>query len=349
MNEQEFPLNNETAGQQAERSAQYVPVESMDEVIRLFGAFDENLKVIEAETGANIRVVDDTVQVTGTEEETGVAFSVIEKLLGLIRKGENIDRGRIRYAVDLAREGNADLILELADDVVAFTARGKQIKCKTLGQKKYVRALKKSTVVFGVGPAGTGKTYLAVAMAVLAYKNKEVSRIILTRPAVEAGEKLGFLPGDLQNKVDPYLRPLYDALYDFLGSEGFRTLSERGVIEVAPLAYMRGRTLNDAYIILDEAQNCTIEQMKMFLTRFGEGSRVVVTGDITQIDLPQEKKSGLINALHVLRGVEGIQAVYLTAKDVVRHEMVQRIVRAYEAATERAAARAAERAEEAKH
>ncbi len=330
MNEQEFPLNNETAGQQAERSAQYVPVESMDEVIRLFGAFDENLKVIEAETGANIRVVDDTVQVTGTEEETGVAFSVIEKLLGLIRKGENIDRGRIRYAVDLAREGNADLILELADDVVAFTARGKQIKCKTLGQKKYVRALKKSTVVFGVGPAGTGKTYLAVAMAVLAFKNKEVDKIILTRPAVEAGEKLGFLPGDLQNKVDPYLRPLYDALQEFFGLETYRNLMERGAIEVAPLAYMRGRTLNNAYIILDEAQNCSIEQMKMFLTRLGEGSRAVITGDITQIDLPKERKSGLIHAIGVLRDVEGIRVIQLTHKDVVRHELVQRIIQAYE-------------------
>ena len=216
---------------------------------------------------------------------------MLDKLLAMLRKGENIDRSRIRYAIDLAKEGNADLILELIDDVVAFTNKGRKIKCRTLGQKKYISALKRNTVVFGVGPAGTGKTYLAVAMAVLAYKNKEVEKIILTRPAVEAGEKLGFLPGDLQNKVDPYLRPLYDALYDFLGSENFHALSERGVIEVAPLAYMRGRTLNDAYIILDEAQNCTVEQMKMFLTRFGEGSRVVVTGDITQIDLPRDKKS----------------------------------------------------------
>ena len=264
------------------------------------------------------------------------ASAVIEKLLELIRRGETIDRGRIRYAIDLAKEGNADLILELGSDVVAFTAKGKQIKCKTIGQKNYVKALKKHTVVFGVGPAGTGKTYLAVAMAVLAYKNKEVSRIILTRPAVEAGEKLGFLPGDLQNKVDPYLRPLYDALYDFLGSENFKILSERGVIEVAPLAYMRGRTLNDAYIILDEAQNCTIEQMKMFLTRFGEGSRVVVTGDITQIDLPQDRKSGLIHAMQVLSEVEGIAIVRLTSRDVVRHEMVQRIVNAYERASQRA-------------
>ncbi|MBR3382454.1 MAG: PhoH family protein [Clostridia bacterium] len=320
-----------------------VEVEQMDELIRLFGVFDENLKIIEAETLAHITTDAECIRISGGEEAVATASAVIEKLLELIRRGESVDRGRIRYAIDLAREGSAELILELADDVVAFTNKGKQIKCKTLGQKKYVNALKKHTVVFGVGPAGTGKTYLAVAMAVLAYKNKEVSRIILTRPAVEAGEKLGFLPGDLQNKVDPYLRPLYDALYEFLGSENFKLLSERGVIEVAPLAYMRGRTLNDAYIILDEAQNCTIEQMKMFLTRFGEGSRVVVTGDITQIDLPQDRKSGLIHAMRVLADVEGIAMIKLTSRDVVRHEMVQRIVNAYE----RAANAAAERRREA--
>ncbi|MBR4657851.1 MAG: PhoH family protein [Clostridia bacterium] len=313
-----------------------VAIENMDELIRLFGVFDENLNIIETETGAHISSDAESIRITGAEEDVNAASAVIEKLLELIRRGETIDRGRIRYAIDLAKEGNADLILELGSDVVAFTAKGKQIKCKTIGQKNYVKALKKHTVVFGVGPAGTGKTYLAVAMAVLAYKNKEVSRIILTRPAVEAGEKLGFLPGDLQNKVDPYLRPLYDALYDFLGSENFKILSERGVIEVAPLAYMRGRTLNDAYIILDEAQNCTIEQMKMFLTRFGEGSRVVVTGDITQIDLPQDRKSGLIHAMQVLSEVEGIAIVRLTSRDVVRHEMVQRIVNAYERASQRA-------------
>ncbi|MCI7778883.1 MAG: PhoH family protein [Clostridiales bacterium] len=316
-----------------------VEIRSMDEQIRLFGVFDENLKVIEAETGTSIRSDAENILISGEEENAAIAQNVIEKLLMLIRKDEKIDRGRIRYAIDLAREGNSELILELADDVIAFTNRGKQIKCKTVGQKRYINALKHKTVVFGVGPAGTGKTYLAVAMAVLAFKNKDVSRIILTRPAVEAGEKLGFLPGDLQNKVDPYLRPLYDALYDFLGAENFRMLSERGAIEVAPLAYMRGRTLNDAYIILDEAQNCTIEQMKMFLTRFGEGSRVVVTGDITQIDLPIDKKSGLIHAIQVLSDVEGIEIVRLTARDVVRHEMVQRIVQAYERASERAAER----------
>lgn len=323
---------------------EFTEIESMDEIIKLFGVFDENLKIIEAETGTNIAADSEKINISGKQSAVDIARNVVEKLLSLIKRGESIDRGRIRYAIDLAREGNSELILELADDVIAFTSKGKQIKCKTLGQKRYINALKHNTVVFGVGPAGTGKTYLAVAMAVLAYKNKEVSRIILTRPAVEAGEKLGFLPGDLQNKVDPYLRPLYDALYDFLGSENFRILSERGVIEVAPLAYMRGRTLNDAYIILDEAQNCTVEQMKMFLTRFGEGSRVVVTGDITQIDLPREKTSGLIHALRVLNDVEGLSIVYLTARDVVRHEMVQRIVRAYEKAAERAAECAAERA-----
>ena len=309
-----------------------VPVESMDELIRLFGVFDENLKIIEDETGARIRTEADCIRIEGEEASAELAAEVADKLLMTLRRGETIDRSRIRYAVDLAKEGNAELITELLDDVVAFTNKGRRIKCKTLGQKKYVSALKRHTVVFGVGPAGTGKTYLAVAMAVLAYKNKEVEKIILTRPAVEAGEKLGFLPGDLQNKVDPYIRPLYDALYDFLGAESFKSLSERGVIEVAPLAYMRGRTLSDAYIILDEAQNCTIEQMKMFLTRFGEGSRVVVTGDITQIDLPHERKSGLVHALEVLKGVEGIAEVYLTHKDVVRHEMVQRIISAYDRA-----------------
>lgn len=305
-------------------------LDSMDEQIKLFGAFDENLRVLEAETGAHITVTADGVSCKGDEQSAKLAYEIIEKLLSMIRHREQVDRSRIRYAVELAKEGNADLIEELYDDVVAFTFKGKRVKSKTLGQKRYVDALKHHTVTFGVGPAGTGKTYLAVAMAVLAYKNKEVEKIILTRPAVEAGEKLGFLPGDLQTKVDPYLRPLYDALFEFLGPETFKVLSERGTIEVAPLAYMRGRTLNDAYIILDEAQNCTIEQMKMFLTRFGEGSRVVVTGDITQIDLPRDKRSGLIHALDVLNGVEGISIVRLSAKDVVRHEMVQRIIQAYD-------------------
>lgn len=309
-----------------------IPIESDDEVKKLFGVFDENLNIIEAETGARITCTEEAISVSGEAHSCELALTVTDKLLTMLRRGESLDRSRIRYAIDLAKEGNAELITELLDDVVAFTHKGRRIKSKTLGQKKYVAALKQSTLVFGVGPAGTGKTYLAVAMAVLAFKNKEVERIILTRPAVEAGEKLGFLPGDLQNKVDPYLRPLYDALYEFLGADNFKSMSERSLIEVAPLAYMRGRTLSDAYIILDEAQNCTIEQMKMFLTRFGEGSRVVVTGDITQIDLPKDKRSGLVHALGVLSDVEGIKQVYLTHKDVVRHELVQNIIQAYERA-----------------
>lgn len=329
MNEFEQELDLTPA---REPSRYEIALESMDEVLRLFGVFDENLGIIQQETGAIIKTDGGSVVITGEEAAAALAHAVVDKLLTILRRGENIDRSRIRYAVDLAKEGNAELILELLDDVVAFTNKGRRIKCKTLGQKKYISALKRHTVVFCVGPAGTGKTYLAVAMAVLAFKNKEVEKIILTRPAVEAGEKLGFLPGDLQNKVDPYLRPLYDALYDFLGSENFHQLVERGAIEVAPLAYMRGRTLNDAYIILDEAQNCTCEQMKMFLTRFGEGSRVVVTGDITQIDLPRERKSGLIHALEVLEGIEGVSQIFLTHKDVVRHEMVQRIIKAYDRA-----------------
>lgn len=307
-----------------------VPVDAMDDLIGLFGVFDENLRVIEEETSTRIHATADGIRIIGNEENAELTAAVIERMLEMQRRGERINRSRLRYAIDLAKEGNADMIAQIMGDVVAITNRGRQIKCKTLGQKRYIQALKEHELVFGIGPAGTGKTYLAVAMAVLAFKNKEVERIILTRPAVEAGEKLGFLPGDLQSKVDPYLRPLYDALQEFLGLETYRSLTERGAIEVAPLAYMRGRTLNNAYIILDEAQNCSVEQMKMFLTRFGEGSRVVVTGDVTQIDLPREKKSGLVHALDVLDGVEGISIVRLTHKDVVRHELVQRIIRAYE-------------------
>ena len=313
-----------------EKTTQIVCVEAMDDLVGLFGVFDENLRVIEEETGTRITATEEGLCIEGGEEMTALTATVLETMLDMQRRGEPVNRSRIRYAVDLAREGNAELIPEIMGDVVAITSRGRQVRCKTLGQKRYVQALREHELVFGVGPAGTGKTYLAVAMAVLAFKNKEVDRIILTRPAVEAGEKLGFLPGDLQTKVDPYLRPLYDALQDFLGIETYRALTERGAIEVAPLAYMRGRTLNSAYIILDEAQNCSIEQMKMFLTHFGEGSRVVVTGDITQIDLPREKRSGLVHALEVLEGVEGIEIVRLTHKDVVRHELVQRIIRAYE-------------------
>ena len=317
--------------QQSEKTTVIVPVEAMDDLIGLFGVFDENLRVIEEETGTRIVADAGGVRIEGEPDAAKLTASVVEKMLDMQRRGERINRGRLRYAIDLAKEGNVDLIEQIMGNVIAITSRGRQVKCKTLGQKRYVQALKQNELVFGIGPAGTGKTYLAVAMAVLAFKNKEVDRIILTRPAVEAGEKLGFLPGDLQSKVDPYLRPLYDALQEFLGLETYRQLTERGAIEVAPLAYMRGRTLNSAYIILDEAQNCSVEQMKMFLTRFGEGSRVVVTGDITQIDLSHERKSGLIHALDVLSDVEGVSIVRLTHKDVVRHELVQRIIRAYEA------------------
>jgi len=307
-----------------------IEVESMDQISALFGNLDENAQTIMEETGAKVGAKDHSIAVTGESENVELAAVVVEKLLALIAGGELVDKKRIRYAVDLAREGNAELITDISGDVIAFTSRGRQVRCKTLGQKRYIKAIRDNTVVFAIGPAGTGKTYLAVAMAVLAFKNKEVSKIILTRPAVEAGEKLGFLPGDLQNKVDPYLRPLYDALYDFLGMDSFKSLTEKGAIEVAPLAYMRGRTLNDAFIILDEAQNATIEQMKMFLTRFGEGSKVIVTGDVTQIDLPADKRSGLIHAAAVLKDIEGLSIVYLTHKDVVRHEMVQKIIQAYD-------------------
>ena len=312
------------------KSIARIELESMDDSIGLFGVFDENLNVFEEEIGVKVRIRSDGIAIEGDEEQVQLCRTILEKLLDMQRKGEPINRGRIRYAIDIAKDGKAEMIKEIMGDVVALTNRGKQIKCKTLGQKKYIQALKNHELVFGVGPAGTGKTYLAVAMAVVAFKNKEVERIILTRPAVEAGEKLGFLPGDLQNKVDPYLRPLYDALQEFFGLETYKQLMERGAIEVAPLAYMRGRTLNNAFIILDEAQNCSIEQMKMFLTRFGEGSRIVVTGDVTQIDLPKEKMSGLVHAIRVLDGVEGISVVKLTHKDVVRHELVQRIIQAYE-------------------
>ncbi len=329
LSEENYLMEN--GAEHTERCTQaLLEIQSLDEQIKLFGVFDENLDILQAETHTRISAAADCIKVEGAPENVDLCATVLEKLLQMLRKGEPINRSRIRYAVDLAKEGNADMIEQIMGDVIAITNRGRQIKCKTLGQKRYVQALKEYELVFGVGPAGTGKTYLAVAMAVLAFKNKDVDRIILTRPAVEAGEKLGFLPGDLQNKVDPYLRPLHDALNDFLGNETYRSLVERGSVEVAPLAYMRGRTLNNAYIILDEAQNCTIEQMKMFLTRFGEGSRVVVTGDITQIDLAQDRKSGLIHALSVLEGIEGIAQVMLTYKDVVRHDLVQRIIRAYE-------------------
>lgn len=316
----------------AEDAKRVLSADNMDQMALLFGALDENVETVQQRTGARIRAMGTEITVTGTQEQADLAATVLEKLIATLRKGEKIDKSRINYAVELAKEGQADQIDAIMQDVVAVTARGRQVRCKTLGQRKYVKAVKENTVTFAVGPAGTGKTYLAMALAVVAFKNKEVERIILTRPAVEAGEKLGFLPGDLQNKVDPYLRPLYDALYDLMGVENFQKYVERGVIEVAPLAYMRGRTLNDSYIILDEAQNTTCEQMKMFLTRFGENSRVIVTGDLTQVDLPAGKKSGLKDAIEVLQGVEGIAICTLTHRDVVRHSLVQAIVKAYEKA-----------------
>ena len=307
-----------------------VNAERVEDLITVFGSFDENIKRIEE--ALNVRVVNrgTDLRVSGDEEMADKAVRTLEGLLSLAAKGETIDEQRVRYLITLVNEGNDAQVAQMAKDVVCITAKGKPIKAKTVGQQKYMKAIAKNTVTIGVGPAGTGKTYLAVAMAVKAFKSKDVSRIILTRPAVEAGEKLGFLPGDLQNKVDPYLRPLYDGLFDLLGAETFQKLVEKQAIEVAPLAYMRGRTLDDAFIILDEAQNTTPEQMKMFLTRMGFGSKIVITGDITQIDLPGDKVSGLKEAIRVLDGVEDIQICRLTPADVVRHVLVQRIVAAYD-------------------
>ena len=314
----------------AHESTERMPIESAEEFIGLFGLKEENISLFRDELGVEITAGSGEVVLSGDSDKVELAKITLQKMSEIIRRGETVDRTRIRYAIGLAEEGNADRIGEIMRDVIAITSRGRQVKCKTLGQKAYVDAIKSNTCTFAVGPAGTGKTYLAIAMAVVAMKNKEIERIILTRPAVEAGEKLGFLPGDLAQKVDPYLRPLYDALHDMLGLEAYQRLVERGAIEVAPLAYMRGRTLNDAFIILDEAQNTTSEQMKMFLTRMGMGSRMVITGDVTQIDLPIGKKSGLVEALEVLKGVENIGIVKLTHRDVVRHELVQAIVKAYE-------------------
>ena len=309
---------------------EHMPIESAEEFIGLFGLREENIALFRAELGVDIQAGSGEIALSGEPEKVELAKLTLEKMSEIIRRGETVDRTRIRYAIGLAEEGNADRIGEIMRDVIAITSRGRQVKCKTLGQRTYVDAIKQNTCTFAVGPAGTGKTYLAIAMAVVAMKNKEIERIILTRPAVEAGEKLGFLPGDLAQKVDPYLRPLYDALHEMLGLDAYQRLVERGAIEVAPLAYMRGRTLNDAFIILDEAQNTTSEQMKMFLTRMGMGSKMVITGDVTQIDLPIGKKSGLVEALEVLKGVEDIGIVRLTHRDVVRHELVQAIVKAYE-------------------
>ena len=307
-----------------------VNADRVEDLIAVFGSFDENVRRIEEALGVHIVSRGDDLKVTGDEEMADKAVRTLEALLQLAAKGETIDEQRVRYLITLVSEGNEDQIAKIAKDVVCITAKGKPIKAKTVGQQNYMKAIQKNTVTIGVGPAGTGKTYLAVAAAVSAFRERTVNRIILTRPAVEAGERLGFLPGDLQNKVDPYLRPLYDALYDMLGAETFQKYQERGSIEVAPLAYMRGRTLDDSFIILDEAQNTSREQMKMFLTRLGFGSKIVITGDVTQIDLPDGKPSGLREAMRVLRNIEGIGICELTNQDVVRHVMVQRIVAAYE-------------------
>jgi phosphate starvation-inducible PhoH-like protein len=305
-------------------------VDRLEHIVSVFGSFDENLRLIEDELGVRITDRNSELMLMGDEENVSLAERAITGLLSLAAKGENIDSRSVRYIIGLVREGHDDKIGELARDVICITAKGKPIKAKTLGQKKYVEAISKKTITLGIGPAGTGKTYLAVAAAVAAFRDKSVNRIILTRPAVEAGERLGFLPGDMQSKVDPYLRPLYDALFDMLGAETYQKYLERGNIEVAPLAYMRGRTLDDSFIILDEAQNTSREQMKMFLTRLGFGSKIVITGDITQIDLPADKTSGLKEAMRVLEGVEDIAICRLTGADVVRHVLVQKIISAYE-------------------
>ncbi len=307
-----------------------IEVERMEHVISVFGSFDQNLRIIENELGVKVLDRDNKIHVCGEEESAMLAEKAINGLLTLAARGENIDAQNVRYILKLVAEGKESKIDELAGDVVCITSKGKPVKAKTLGQKSYCEAIANNTVTLGVGPAGTGKTYLAVAAAVAAFRAEEVNRIILTRPAVEAGERLGFLPGDLQSKVDPYLRPLYDALFEMLGAETYQKYLERGNIEVAPLAYMRGRTLDDSFIILDEAQNTSGEQMKMFLTRIGFGSKAVITGDITQIDIPADKVSGLKTAMKVLDGIEDIAICKLTGADVVRHRLVQKIIEAYE-------------------
>lgn len=314
-----------------DKSLRKISAKNADILQRFLGTFDENVNLIMQETGAIIRVDGVEVVISGAESGVNIAADAVESLIELASKGEAVDKGRVIYCLELAHEGKAKDICKLSSGTVAVTFRGKQIKCKTVGQKTYVDCIKRDAITFGIGPAGTGKTYLAVCLAVQAYKQKQADKIILTRPAVEAGEKLGFLPGDLQTKVDPYLRPLYDALEEMLGQETYLKLMERGTIEVAPLAYMRGRTLSNAFIILDEAQNTTREQMKMFLTRLGDNSKMVVTGDITQIDLPEGKKSGLEHAVKVLKDVDGISVVQLSDKDVVRNPLVMRIVKAYDA------------------
>ena len=309
-----------------------VDVPTVDVLAKIFGNLDENVNIINKAFEVELSNRNGSINIVGNEGDVLLAEQAIKKLIDLAIAGDVIDVLKVNHVCDLAAKGKLGELDSLLSDVVAVTTRGKIIKSKTVGQKKYVDSIKKNTICFGEGPAGTGKTYLAVAMAASAYKNKQVDRIILTRPAVEAGEKLGFLPGDLQEKVNPYLRPLYDALQEMFGYENYLKLMEKGAIEIAPLAYMRGRTLNNAFVILDEAQNTTKEQMKMFLTRLGEGSKMVITGDLSQIDLPPDKKSGLRHAMQVLRDVEGIAIRKMTQKDVVRHPLVQMIVEAYEKA-----------------
>ena len=306
---------------------QRISIERMEEAVNLFGSFDENIRLLETEFQVQVVNRGGEIVVSGEPENVMLAVKAVQALLTLSNKGESISDQHVRYVTGLVRSGQAERISELTQDVICITSKGRPVKPKTIGQKEYVNAIMKQTVTIGVGPAGTGKTYVAAAVA--AFRDKQVNRIILTRPAVEAGERLGFLPGDLQSKVDPYLRPLYDALFDMLGAETYQKYLERGNIEVAPLAYMRGRTLDDSFIILDEAQNTSREQMKMFLTRMGFGSKVVITGDVTQIDLPADKVSGLKEAMKVLRDVEGVAVCKLTKEDVVRHVMVQRIIEAY--------------------
>ncbi len=309
---------------------QSLNLDRMEQAAALFGTFDENIKLIQNEYNVSVVCRDSELKISGEPENVYNAVQVIQSLLTLINRGEALSEQNVRYCISLVKEGSEHKIEQIAGDCICITAHGKPVKPKTVGQKQYCTAIRKNTITIGVGPAGTGKTYLAVAMAVTAFRAHEVNRIILTRPAVEAGEKLGFLPGDLQSKVDPYLRPLYDALFDMLGSETYQKYVERGNIEVAPLAYMRGRTLDDSFIILDEAQNTTPEQMKMFLTRLGFNSKMVITGDITQIDLPHGVRSGLNDVIKILKNIEGIEHITFTGRDVVRHKLVQEIIKAYE-------------------
>ena len=309
---------------------QTITIERMESAVNLFGSFDENVRTVEQAFGVTILNRGGDLKISGDPESVEQAVRAVNGLLSLVNRGEELNPQNVGYVIELVRAGDDTRLSALSGDCICITTKGRPVRPKTLGQKKYIDSIRDNTIVFGIGPAGTGKTYLAVAMAVRAFKAKEINRIILTRPAVEAGEKLGFLPGDLQQKVDPYLRPLYDALFDMLGAETFARCHERGSIEVAPLAYMRGRTLDDSFIILDEAQNTTPEQMKMFLTRLGNNSKIVVTGDITQIDLPEGKKSGLVQVIKILKDVKDIETVRFTARDVIRHKLVMDIIRAYE-------------------